>query len=73
MIFQKNRKGFKAIRQNIDDAIDTIDAALYTGDAFLERENRDILREKIRVWKDHLNSCDAIDDFSKEPEGILLW
>ena len=45
----------------IDDAIDTLDAAIYTGDLLQNAENRETLRTFIDKWKREMDRIEAID------------
>lgn len=50
----------------VEDVIDSLDAALFTGDLFLNSENREDLRNWIARWESQLKEYDEID--SEVPE-----
>jgi len=45
-----------------DNAIDDIDAAVFTGDMFMLEKNRDQFREMMRRWESQLKSYEEIDE-----------
>lgn len=45
----------------IDDAIDTLDAAIFTGDALQNAENRETLKTYIDKWQRAMAVIEAID------------
>ena len=45
----------------VEDVIDSLDAALFTGDLFLNSENREDLRNWMARWEGQLKEYDEID------------
>lgn len=46
-------------KQSIDDACDSLDAVIFTGDALTDPDNRNTLREWMQRWSSELNSYDG--------------
>lgn len=51
-----------AYKQLEDNPIDAIDAAVFTGDMFMVRANREHFREMMRRWEAELKSYEEIDE-----------
>ncbi len=45
----------------IVEALDTLDAAVFGGDAFQDPKNRDLLREHIARWQAELDNLSTLD------------
>lgn len=58
------------VHPSVEEAIDQIDAAIFTGDAFLDKPNRDEMREMVARWQRQLDSlAEIFDEFDEgEPE-----
>ena len=50
------------IRPYIDEALDTVDAAIFSGDAFMEPANRANLRAWMERWERELKLLDKVED-----------
>ena len=57
------RESLKFTRPHLYRDCDSIDAAMFSGDAFHEKENRDALRVWIARWTKEMDARDA------EPDG----
>lgn len=49
------------MRSYIQDACEDIDAAVFSGSAFLEKEERDALRKYIARWEQQMKECEDIE------------
>ncbi len=57
----------------VEDVIDSLDAALFTGDLFLNSENREDLRNWMARWEQQLKEYDEIDSgFEISDTGNLV-
>ena len=59
------------MRKYIEDACEEIDAAMFTGDAFLDEDHRKELTEYIERWQRGLKRIDIMvnsEEYKKEME-----
>ena len=53
-------------RQCLEDACEEIDAAIFSGDAFMDSDNRKELREYMARWERELKRLDKVDEETLE-------
>ncbi len=62
-----------AMKKYLDDALDTVDAAIFTGDDFQDRENIAAFREMMARWTREINGIEAgLEDRRNGPERRVL-
>ena len=50
------------MHKEVLEAIDSIDATLFIGDSFLDDDNREMLRQKLKRWE---KQCKVFDELSE--------
>ncbi len=55
-----------SIHQEVKDSINSIDAAVINGDAFLDDDNREIMRHLLKRWETQLCFFDRLSESLKE-------
>jgi hypothetical protein len=48
----------------LDEAIDTVDSAFFTGDSFFEKQNNEKMRQILARWQKQLDVCIEIGCYS---------
>ena len=50
----------------VENEIDSIDASVFNGDLFLDKENREDFRNWLNRWQEHLKEYDQLDEIFSE-------